>query len=374
MQTLLNKNKTYTRYDLRSAYGTFLTAQSILYFNDEICKYYGAYNNITFTRGDDTISLVGVNYQGTTYTTTYDPTLGIIITNNATINETIQFRFMTTSMLAEWERHAIRLSLQNVTSSLDLLFEDMGLNNNNVIFTIDNETGIITIEPTTNQSYYIEIDLKTGITKVMIKTNEGELIKGAMSEVSQGYCYHGELSDLLTSALNSLTNFMLNDFKNFILDDVLNYDSDFFLHEAEDITGSTLITAGVLTASTGGGAPLGATMILAGVALCFSSTGGNLLSNDAFNPYYWVDAIPSIIGGLCPGGEVGVVVKSAVKIKFLGMPLTIGKKTRLKMGAEAAIPKSIPEYVKNKFSDYAKSSVLKFYLDEYGYSRGNYTK
>lgn len=359
MQTLINKNKTFTRYDLRSAYGTFLTAQSILYFNDEICKYYGAYNNITFKRGDDTQLLVGVNYKSATYTTTYDPTLGIIITNNATKNEIIQFRFMTTVMLPEWERQAVRLSLQNVTSPLYLLYEDMGLNNSDVIFTIDNVTGILTIESTTNQSYYIEVDLKTGIVKVMMKTDEeDELIKGAISLTTEGYCYHGERSDLLVDLLNAFNNFVSDDFK------------EEFLHDLEDLAGSTLINAGVLTCASGA-IPVGAAMIALGIATCFTSTGGNLFSDDALNPYYWADAAPSIISSLLISGSVTTFAKNALILsKIAGTP--IGIKNSLKIGFCNSFPENFNEHILSKFKDQCKSNYLKKHLENMNFSKGSY--
>ncbi|WP_308574617.1 chitobiase/beta-hexosaminidase C-terminal domain-containing protein [uncultured Methanosphaera sp.] len=89
-----------------------------IYFNDEMSKFYSSYNNVTFTRADDTQILVGVNHHGTIYSNIYDPTLSTKITNNPTVNQTVQFRFMTTVMMSEWERQALRLSMQNITSPL----------------------------------------------------------------------------------------------------------------------------------------------------------------------------------------------------------------------------------------------------------------
>ena len=39
---------------------------------------------------------------------------------------------------------------------------------------------------------------KTGITKVITKTTENELIKGAIPNPGQGYCYHRDRSNTLT--------------------------------------------------------------------------------------------------------------------------------------------------------------------------------
>lgn len=146
IQQTINKNKTYTKNEnktftninemevdktdhLKAAYGTYLTGETIIYFNDEMSKFYGSYNNVTFTRADDTQILVGVNHHGTIYSNIYDPTLSTKITNNPTVNQTVQFRFMTTVMMSEWEKQALRLSMQNITSPLYIFFEDVRLNN-----------------------------------------------------------------------------------------------------------------------------------------------------------------------------------------------------------------------------------------------------
>ena len=47
-----------------------------------------------------------------------------------------------------------------------------------------------------------------------------------------------------------------------------------------------------MIAATGGGFPVGAVMVAAGIILCFGSTGGTV--TDIFNAYYWADAFPSI--------------------------------------------------------------------------------
>lgn len=348
-QDLINKNKTYTVDYLKAAYGTYLTAQTILYFNDEICKYYGALNNVTFTRGDDIQLLVGVNYQGATYSNIYDPTLSISVINNPTKNQLIQFRFMTTLMVVEWERQAIRLSLQNVTSPLYTLYQDMGLNKNDVIFAIDNKTGILTIESTTNQSYLIQVDLTTGIVKVMMKTLEDELIKGAISKNTQGYCYHGERTDLITDNLNLFHNFGLNDFEKGVLSDLT------------DLAGSTLITAGILSLSSVAGIPAGAFMIIAGTGLCLANVGVDSL-DDLFNPYYWADAAPSIMGGIWPGGYVGNFVKTAIKLRSIGQPFKIREKLAIRSGIVGAAPTGIDDYLGSIVSGKIISDTLKYFL------------
>ena len=340
----LNRSTKYGKNYLNyTCYGSYLTALTAVYMNDEMCKYYGGYNNVTFTRGKDTQTLIGVDSYGTTYSNIYDPTLAIVITNHPTINESIQFRFMTTSMLSEWERQSIRLSGQNVTEPLYQFYKDLGIKNNTVIFTIDNSTGLLTITPTSNASYYIVIDLKTGITKVMTNTTENELIKGAISNPGQGYCYHRDRSNTLTDLLGKFMNFTKSDLGNEITSDI------------EDIAGQTLITAGVCLIATGGGAPIGATFILLGMFSCFNSVGGDF--SNLFNPYVWADATPSIVLGLIPGGteikEINLARRASV---------VLGSKIAITIGLEKVLPNDVANVMIDKKINKVASDQLKSYL------------
>ena len=389
IQQTINKNKTYTKNEnktftninemevdktdhLKAAYGTYLTGETIIYFNDEMSKFYGSYNNVTFTRADDTQILVGVNHHGTIYSNIYDPTLSTKITNNPTVNQTVQFRFMTTVMMSEWERQALRLSMQNITSPLYIFFEDVRLNNNNVNFTIDEKTGIITIEPTTNQTYYIEIDLKTGIVKTMMKTEEeGEKIKGATSQIGQGYCYHGENTDELLNMLNKLNNFTSNDFTNDFMNtlrDCLNE----ITPELESTMGTTLITAGTLMLSSGPGSVVGVSMIIGGLGLCYLGAGESI--SDPLNPYYWADAAPSVIAGLIPFIAEDRMILSLTKLAVKSSPVRKASKISLIFGFNNAAPENMEDYMCGKAIDQVISSNLKQFLTDMNVSKGSYNK
>ncbi|WP_308574614.1 hypothetical protein [uncultured Methanosphaera sp.] len=257
-------------------------------------------------------------------------------------------------------------------STIYIFFEDVRLNNNNVNFTIDEKTGIITIEPTTNQTYYIEIDLKTGIVKTMMKTEEeGEKIKGATSQIGQGYCYHGENTDKLLNMLNKLNNFTSNDFTNDFMNtlrDCLNE----ITPELESTMGTTLITAGILMLSSGPGLVVGVPMIIGGLGLCYLGAGGSI--SDPLNQYYWADAAPSVIAGIIPFIAEDRIILRLTKLAVKSSPVRKASKISLIFGFNNAAPENMVDYISGKGIDQVISSNLKQYLTDMNVSKGSYNK
>ncbi|OED30379.1 chitobiase/beta-hexosaminidase C-terminal domain-containing protein [Methanosphaera sp. WGK6] len=343
------KNTTYNTTLLKSTYGTFLTGLTTLYLNDEVSKYYGKHTNITFTRGQDTQVLIGVNSRGRTYSNIYDPTVGIVLTNQPNINQTITFRFITTTMLVEWERQAIRLSGQNVSSSSYLFYKDINLEQNNIKIILDEENGILTIEPISNATYYITIDLETGITKIIMNTEEEDLIKGTLSFENQGYCYHEDRSNILNDYLNQFFGFLNSDISHQIFQDI------------EGMIGSGAISAGMLVALLGvsGGSILAPVLIVGGVGTCLHSVGVNNLHKFS-NLYYWAEAAPSLISGFAVMPEIRAV-SGAAKLVKIGHMSTYGTKYAVTIGMGSAVT-SADSLIIEKYEDDIITEPLKKFL------------
>lgn len=73
------------------------------------------------------------------------------------------------------------------------------------------------------------------------------------------------------------------------------------IHESEDISGSLMITAGVMCVIASGPMLLPIVMISTGVGLCYLATGMDDVT-DLGNPYYHLAAAPSILMSLNPLG------------------------------------------------------------------------
>ena len=276
-------NKTYSEGVEKARYGTFLTGLTTLWLNDETAQVYSKHLNLTIVKGRDTQLLVGIQNDGTSYINIPDPRLGITVVNTQS-NITKTFTLITTLTVSECERIALRLSGQNITSTLAQIYQDYIYNNQNLIITFDNSTGQATLNTQNNNNSEIIIDMKTGIAKTIIKDNKN-IYKGAISQPGTGYCYHSTRTDGLNDWINKIPT--LNE-----------YDQE-MLYYLEDLGGGIFITARLLLACSGGSVIIGGLAVTLGIGMCFQAAGANSL-DDVANPYCWAGAAPTLFASAIP--------------------------------------------------------------------------
>jgi len=313
-------NRQYSTNELKKGYGTFLTGLTLAFYSDQLRNYYANKLNITWNRLNELQFIVNENQFDII---TIDIRCSFYkITSSKTYEDTLTFNFINGLLLSYLEFSSLKTSNLSANSPIHLLYEDC-LNNGNFTFELDTENNEITIYNLNNNVYNIIVDLNTGYVSTILNFT-------TLKDTTIRYTSDNKIQSNLNLIFNDLFNITggggqgiwMNNNNDFLnnsqtlkssLNTLFNLtQSDIgqeVIHEVMDLGGQTLITSGLMIAATGGGAPVGAVMVVAGIILCFGSTGGTV--TDIFNAYYWADALPSIATAVIPGFiEVKGVLKT----------------------------------------------------------------
>ena len=186
----LELNQGYRSGAMRACYGTFLTALNTIKLYDEylmnICNLY----DVTPTKKGVSVSMCGVEYGGTAYVHTPDPTMNYNL--NGDIKNAFICRYFSSLFLGEFESYSLNCADIESTSSLDSVFSNI-LNNN---FSISTQGKYTIFQSNNDSEHQLKFNLDNGLM-YDLTINDSFVYKGAISCYPDNYCFHDYLTNKL---------------------------------------------------------------------------------------------------------------------------------------------------------------------------------
>ncbi|AWX31634.1 chitobiase/beta-hexosaminidase C-terminal domain-containing protein [Methanosphaera sp. BMS] len=157
---------------------TILTAVMTLWQADQYANYLTYAYNLTAIRSDETLIIVGINYDRVNYIQYNDLKMGLVMTGNAT-NKYL-FNLQSTTRLPEIARISLNLIKENLGKSAQSIIMDLN-KSTKIIATFNNQTDTLKIYANNMHDIYLLKHDDTGIVECIIILN-GFKYNGAISE------------------------------------------------------------------------------------------------------------------------------------------------------------------------------------------------
>ena len=185
---LLELNQKYPIGAMKASYGTFLTALNTIKMYDDFMGELSDLYNVTAIRDGFAVSMCGVEYGGTAYVHSPDPTMKYTI--NGDEENVYICRYLSSLFLGEFESYSLECAGIPSISPLDYVFSNI-FNKN---FTVSTNEGYVIIQIDDNPEYQIRVNSSNGLVYDLSIFNDF-LYKGAISCNPNNYCFHDFLTD-----------------------------------------------------------------------------------------------------------------------------------------------------------------------------------
>lgn len=271
---------------MKAAYGTFMTALTILWFIDKIAGEISENLNGTWSRTTPTVVTSGLNIEGA-YVSCVDPAMGMNAIGD--VVNVVSFRFMCSLMLSDLEQAALGNAGLNGTSTASQIFLDI-MHGEHFQIIFDEAAGTATITLNDNPNLKIVIDMVTGLVKDIVDDDSFQY-KGSLAS-GDAYCYHEQRTDRLTRGLSNFFNSSGG-------------------HTVASIGGSMLIAMGLVALGPVGWVA-GAAIIGVGVAGIWFGSG---MADDPTDPCNQIDFVATV-GLSFAGGPEAVGLKTALSTSY----------------------------------------------------------
>jgi len=188
----IDLNQWYPVGAMRAAYGTFFTALNTIAMYDQYLMNISDLYDVTPIREGFAVSMCGVEYGGTAYVHTPDPTLKYKLYGE---NENVYIcRYFSSLFLGEFESYSLNCAGIPSISSMNYVFTNI-FNRN---FTVSSTEDYTIIQIDDVPEHQIKLNLSSGLI-YDLTINDGFMYKGAISCNPNNYCFHDFLTDKLIS-------------------------------------------------------------------------------------------------------------------------------------------------------------------------------
>ena len=214
---VLEMNQGYPTGFMKAAYGTFLTAFNTIRLYDEYMGKLSDLYNVTAIRDGFAVSMCGVEFGGTAYVHSPDPTMKYKL--NGEEENVYICRYFPSLFLGEFELYSLNCAGIPSISSMNYVFTNIF--NRNFTVSTNDEYAIIQIDDV--PEHQIRLNLSNGLV-YDLTINEGFIYKGAISCDPYNYCFHNNLTDKLIKNISKSRNsegIELSDRDIELLEDVL---------------------------------------------------------------------------------------------------------------------------------------------------------
>lgn len=186
----LEMNQGYPIGAMKASYGTFLTALNTIKMYDEYLMNISDLYDVIPIRESFAVSMCGVEYGGTAYVHTPDPTLNYKLYGED--KNVYICRYFSSLFLGEFESYS--LNCAGIPSILAMNYVFTNIFNRN--FTVSSKEDYTIIQIDDVPDHQIKLNISTGLM-YDLTYNDGFMYKGAISNFTGNYCFHDFLTDKL---------------------------------------------------------------------------------------------------------------------------------------------------------------------------------